>query len=44
MRPYSIDEHWELLKLRYEERGKPVPGYWVRLYRVVCRLFALGAR
>jgi hypothetical protein len=44
MRPSSIDEHWELLTLRYEQRGRRVPWYWRRVYRGVRGLFAWGAR
>ena len=43
MRPYSIDEHWERLVLRYEERGQRVPPHWLRFYRSVLRVIAWGA-
>jgi hypothetical protein len=42
VKPYSLDEHWELLKLRYEERGEPVPAYWTRFYRAVIRVLIWG--
>jgi hypothetical protein len=44
MRPYSLDEHWDLLTLRYQERGCRVPWRWRLLYRIVCRLIAWGTR
>ena len=44
MRPYSIEEHWDVLSLRYESRGLRVPWRWRFFYRSVRRVLAWGAR
>ena len=44
MRPYSLDDYWELLKQYYERRNRPIPRRWKVFYRIVRVLLRWGAR
>lgn len=44
MKPYSLDDNWELLKLRYEEMARPIPLPWVAFYRAVRAILRWGGR
>ena len=44
MKAYSVDDHWELLKCKYEGQGQPLPRGWLWLYRIVRALLRWGAR
>jgi len=44
LKPYSIDDWWELLKLKYERLDRPVPRRWNFFYRRVRGIIAWGAR
>jgi len=44
MRAYSLDDQWDRLTLRYDERGLRVPQRWLWLYRVIAALFPWGAQ
>jgi len=43
MRPYSLDDYWELVKIRYETRRQPLPRRWRLLYRLVRAILRWGA-
>lgn len=44
VRAYSLDDHWELMKIRYHDSGRRVPQRWLNFYRLVCAILRWGAR
>jgi hypothetical protein len=44
MKPYSIDDWWDVLTFRYEELGRPVPKRFSWLYDITRWVFKRGAR
>jgi hypothetical protein len=37
VKPYSLDEHWEMLLSEYNARGRPVPRVDLAFYRLALR-------
>ena len=44
MKAYSLDDYFELLKLKYEQQQKPLPARWRVTYRAMRALLRWGAR
>jgi hypothetical protein len=44
VRPYSLDDYWDLLAERYHYRGRNVPRRWLLFYCAVKAILRWGAR